>query len=49
MNVRAGGNDILVQGLEVVIIAIHNVLHLVRIFSKPRADVTIVAQTGDSL
>ena len=49
MNERARGNDALVQGLEVVIIAIHNVLHLVRILGEPCADVAIVAQTGDSL
>ena len=49
MDERTGGNDALVQRLEIVVVAVHNVLHLVRILGKPRADITVVAQTGDGL
>ena len=49
MDERTGGNDALVQRLETVVVAVHNVLHLVRILGKPRADITVVAQTGDGL
>lgn len=49
MDIRTAGNHTLVQGLEVLVIAIHDVLHLVRILGKPSADVAVIAQTRDCL